>query len=124
MEAVQRVLSYSLVVISSSFSSVSFSSTTCKIAKFFLCRSPALSQTKDMIECVYASKEKFDTRCVAQRWPTQTMSKFFEEFLVHKYGLRSMAKGHEQAARTAVEKLEGEDNYVRVFGMTLRNEVR
>lgn len=76
-----------------------------------------------MIESVYASKEKFDVRCAAQRWPTQTLSKYFDEFFKHKYGLRSMARGHAEAVRKAVEAFEGEDNYVRVFGMTLRNEV-
>lgn len=73
---------------------------------------------------MYVSKEKFDQRCKAQRMPTQTLSRHLEEFLLHKYGLRSMAGGQAAAVRTAVEKFGGEDTAIRVFGMALRNEVR
>lgn len=39
---------------------------------------------QDLIASVYASKEKYDRHCVAQRLPSQTLSRHLDDFLVHR----------------------------------------
>lgn len=77
---------------------------------------------ENLMESVYASKEKFDGQCVAQRVPLRTLSKYLDEFLLYKYGLTSLAEEHAAVVRRAVHKFR-KDNGVRVFGMALRNKV-
>eukprot|EP00903_Cladosiphon_okamuranus_P006338 g6208.t2 len=86
-------------------------------------RELSLKQLHDLIASVYASKAKYDRHCVAQRLPSQTLSRHLDDFLVHRYGLTSMAKAQATALRKGVEKFRDDDNTVKVFELTLRNEV-
>ncbi len=40
---------------------------------------------QDLIAAVYASKEKYDRNCTAQRLPSQTLARHLDDFLVHRY---------------------------------------
>ncbi|CAN0403348.1 unnamed protein product, partial [Pylaiella littoralis] len=77
----------------------------------------------DLIASVYASKEKYDRLCATQRLPNQTMARHLDDFLVHRHGLTSMARAQAAALRSGVERFRENDNTVKVFEMTLRNEV-
>lgn len=43
---------------------------------------------QDLIAAVYASKEKYDRNCTAQRLPSQTLARHLDDFLVHRFVLR------------------------------------
>ncbi|CAN0514623.1 unnamed protein product, partial [Ectocarpus sp. 12 AP-2014] len=86
-------------------------------------RELSLKQLHDFIASVYASKEKYDLRCTAQRLPSQTLARHLDDFLVHRYGLTSMARAQAAALRVGVQRYRDADNAVKVFEMTLRNEV-
>ncbi|CAB1118558.1 unnamed protein product [Ectocarpus sp. CCAP 1310/34] len=86
-------------------------------------RELSLKQLHDFIASVYASKEKYDLRCTAQRLPSQTLARHLDDFLVHRYGLTSMARAQAAALRLGVQRYRDADNTVKVFEMTLRNEV-
>eukprot|EP00752_Nemacystus_decipiens_P014257 g12678.t1 len=86
-------------------------------------RELSLKQLHDLIASVYASKEKYDRHCVAQRLPNQTLARHLDDFLVHRYGLTSRAKAQATALRKGVEKYRDNDNAVKVFELTLRHEV-
>ncbi|CAM9487950.1 unnamed protein product [Ectocarpus sp. 13 AM-2016] len=86
-------------------------------------RELSLKQLHDFIASVYASKEKYDLRCTAQRLPSQTLARHLDDFLVHRYGLTSMARAQAAALRLGVQRYRDADNAVKVFDMTLRNEV-
>lgn len=47
-----------------------------------------------------------------------------DSFVFHRHGLTSMARAQAAALRSGVERFRKNDNTVKVFEMTLRNEVR
>ncbi|CAM9689410.1 unnamed protein product, partial [Scytosiphon promiscuus] len=84
---------------------------------------PASLHMQDLIASVYASKEKYDDRCASQRLPSQTLTRHLDDFLIHRYGLTLMAKDQAAALRRGMDKFRDNDNAVKVFELTLRNEV-
>ncbi|CAN0278384.1 unnamed protein product, partial [Hapterophycus canaliculatus] len=78
---------------------------------------------QDLIASVYVSKDKYDLRCASQRLPSQTLARHLEDFLTHRYGLTSMAKAQAAALRRGIDRFRDIDNAVKVFDLTLRNEV-
>jgi len=51
-------------------------------------RALSLKQLKDVIEEIYASKTKFDQRCIEGHQPRETMEQHMYTFLNQKYGLK------------------------------------
>jgi hypothetical protein len=90
-------------------------------------RALSLKQLKDVIEEIYASKTKFDLKCVEGHQPRETMEQHMYTFLNQKYGLKVIPTQNliiEWAAGIimGVKKYSQEDNDVMVFGKILKNE--
>ena len=54
-------------------------------------RELTLKQTKDFIEELYQAKSKFDQKCNENRQPLETMQQYMVNYLITKYGLKSLA---------------------------------
>ncbi|KAL0490135.1 hypothetical protein AKO1_009358 [Acrasis kona] len=83
----------------------------------------SLRQTKEIIDEIYASKAKFDQKCVDNKLPRETMEQHLYTFLNQKYGLKNLILDWASAIIQAVKKFTSEDNDVAVFGKILRNEI-
>uniref|UniRef100_A0A7S1KQN4 EF-hand domain-containing protein n=1 Tax=Percolomonas cosmopolitus TaxID=63605 RepID=A0A7S1KQN4_9EUKA len=82
-----------------------------------------LRQVKEIIEDIYASKAKFDSKCADNHLPRETMEQHLYTYLNQKYGLKNLILDWASAIIAAVKKYSAEDNYVCVFGKILRNEI-
>lgn len=51
-------------------------------------RALTLKQMKDVIEEIYASKAKYDQRCLEAKLPRETMEQHMYTYLNQKYGLK------------------------------------
>ena len=85
-------------------------------------RALSLKQLKDVIEEIYASKTKFDQRCVETHQPRETMEQHMYTFLNQKYGLKNLIIEWAAGIIMGVKKFSPEDNDVMVFGKILKNE--
>eukprot|EP01064_Diplonema_japonicum_P017936 TRINITY_DN2643_c0_g1_i1.p1 TRINITY_DN2643_c0_g1~~TRINITY_DN2643_c0_g1_i1.p1 ORF type:complete len:767 (+),score=265.50 TRINITY_DN2643_c0_g1_i1:80-2302(+) len=80
-------------------------------------------QLKEIIEDIYASKSKFDIKCLETHLPRETMEQHLYTYLNQKYGLKNLILDWAQAIINGVRKYSAEDNDVAVFGKILRNEI-
>jgi len=83
----------------------------------------SIRQLKEIIEDIYASKSKFDIKCLETHLPRETMEQHLYTYLNQKYGLKNLILDWAQAIINGVRKYSGEDNDVAVFGKILRNEI-
>ncbi|CAG9322690.1 unnamed protein product [Blepharisma stoltei] len=81
-----------------------------------------LRQLKDTILEIYASKAKFDQKCLDTKQPRETMEQHMYTFLNQKYGLKSLIIEWASAIISGIKRFSSEDNDVAVFGKILRNE--
>jgi len=82
-----------------------------------------LRQLKDMIEEIYASKQRFDEKCAESKLPRETMEQHLYTFLNQKYGLKSLILELASSIIQGIKRYGAEDNDVAVFGKILRNEI-
>eukprot|EP01028_Stygiella_incarcerata_P011364 TRINITY_DN640_c0_g1_i1.p1 TRINITY_DN640_c0_g1~~TRINITY_DN640_c0_g1_i1.p1 ORF type:complete len:822 (-),score=313.57 TRINITY_DN640_c0_g1_i1:462-2927(-) len=82
-----------------------------------------LRQLKEVMEEIYASKLRFDSKCQDMHTPRETMEQHVYTFLNQKYGLKSLIVEWASAIINGVREFSEKDNDVRVFGMILRNEI-
>jgi Ca2+-binding EF-hand superfamily protein len=83
----------------------------------------SLKQLREMIDEIYASKARFDQKCVDNQLPRETMEQHLYTYLNQKYGLKNLILEWASAIIQAIKKFSAEDNSVAVFGKILRNEV-
>eukprot|EP01063_Lacrimia_lanifica_P005883 TRINITY_DN13544_c0_g1_i1.p1 TRINITY_DN13544_c0_g1~~TRINITY_DN13544_c0_g1_i1.p1 ORF type:complete len:715 (+),score=385.54 TRINITY_DN13544_c0_g1_i1:85-2229(+) len=83
----------------------------------------SIRQLKEIIEDIYASKSKFDIKCLETHLPRETMEQHLYTYLNQKYGLKNLILDWAQAIINGVRKYSAEDNDVAVFGKILRNEI-
>jgi hypothetical protein len=81
-----------------------------------------LKQLRDVIEEIYASKQKYDQRCQDSQQPRETMEQHMHNFLNQKYGLKRLINDWASAILAGVERFARDDNDVAVFGKVLRNQ--
>merc|ERR1711934_805432 len=86
-------------------------------------RELSLEQLCTFINELYASKEKYDTKCREAKLPRETMEQHLYTYLNQKYGLKSLIIEWASAVMAAVKKYSEQDNDVAVFGRILRNEI-
>jgi hypothetical protein len=86
-------------------------------------RELTLRQLLEFINELYASKEKYDTKCREAKLPRETMEQHLYTYLNQKYGLKSLIIEWASAVMAAVKKYADDDNDVAVFGKILRNEI-
>ena len=81
-------------------------------------RSLSLRQLKEIIEDLYASKSKFDIKCLETHLPRETMEQHLYTYLNQKYGLKNLILDWAQAIINGVRKYSGE---VRAFPPSTRS---
>lgn len=86
-------------------------------------KSLTLRQLKDLIEEIYASKQKFDEKCAESRLPRETMEQHLYTYLNQKYGLKNIILDYASSIVQGIKRYSTEDNDVAVFGKILRNEI-
>merc|ERR1711871_269711 len=77
----------------------------------------------EVIQEVYASKSKFDKKCIESRLPRETMEQHLYTFLYQKYGLRSLMVDWASAIIKGVKYYSDVDIVANCFGKILRNEL-
>mmetsp|Transcript_7098 Transcript_7098/g.12989 ORF Transcript_7098/g.12989 Transcript_7098/m.12989 type:complete len:521 (+) Transcript_7098:33-1595(+) len=82
-----------------------------------------LRQLKEMIDEIYASKKKFDAKCIELQQTRETMEQHMITFFNQKYGLKNLTQEWCASVFKAVAKFEGDDSEVSTFGHILRHEV-
>lgn len=82
-----------------------------------------LKQTKDIIEEIYESKNKYDVTCMENRIPRETMEQHMYTYLNQKYGLKSLILEMASALHHSVLKYADEDNECAVFYKIVKNEI-
>eukprot|EP00761_Pharyngomonas_kirbyi_P009681 gb/GECH01009699.1/.p1 GENE.gb/GECH01009699.1/~~gb/GECH01009699.1/.p1 ORF type:complete len:965 (+),score=295.88 gb/GECH01009699.1/:1-2895(+) len=83
----------------------------------------SLKQMRDVIEDIYASKQRFDEKCKEQKLPRETMEQHLFTYLNQKYGLRSIILDWAYAIIDGIKKFSPEDNDVCVFGKILKHDI-
>lgn len=83
----------------------------------------SLKQIREIIDEIYASKSKFDQKCVDNQLPRETMEQHLYTYLNQKYGLKNLILEWASAITQGVKKYTPDDNSVAVFGKILRNEI-
>ena len=81
-----------------------------------------LRQLKEVIEEIYASKAKYDERCLENKMPRETMEQHMYNYLNTKYGLKNLIVDWASSIVVSVKKHTGKDNDITLFGKILRNE--
>ena len=71
-------------------------------------RSLSLRQLKEIIEDLYASKSKFDIKCLETHLPRETMEQHLYTYLNQKYGLKNLILDWAQAIINGVRKYSAE----------------
>ncbi|OMJ83740.1 hypothetical protein SteCoe_15282 [Stentor coeruleus] len=79
-------------------------------------------QTKDFIEEIYQVKVKYDQKCNENRQIIETLPQYLPNYLITKYGLKSLANEWMAAIDKAVNKYSY-DIDVQLFGKIMKNEV-
>jgi hypothetical protein len=81
-----------------------------------------LRQLKEIIEEIYASKAKYDERCLMNKMPRETMEQHMYNYLNTKYGLKNLILDWASSIVSSIKKHSSKDNDVAVFGKILKNE--
>lgn len=72
---------------------------------------------------IYTSKQKYNTFCLENRQPLETMETYMYTFLNQKYGLKSLAIEWAMSIVNGIKKYGLEDPEIATFGKMLRNQV-
>jgi hypothetical protein len=83
----------------------------------------SLRQLKELVDEIYASKKKFDSKCIELQQTRETMEQHMVTFFNQKYGLKNLTQEWCASTLKAVAKFEGEDSEVSTFANILRHEV-
>jgi len=78
---------------------------------------------REQIGEIYASKLKYDERCLASKIPRETMEQHMYTYLWRKHGLKHIVVENASSILQGVQKYSSVDNDVLVFGKILRHEV-
>ncbi|KAL3669852.1 hypothetical protein V7S43_005229 [Phytophthora oleae] len=84
-------------------------------------RNLSLKQLVDLINCVYASKVKYDTRVTTASAPRETMEQHLYTYLNTRFGLPKLIVDYASAVWKAAEHFARRDNDAAVFVALLRN---
>lgn len=82
-----------------------------------------LRQLRELIDEIYASKKKFDSKCIEMQQTRETMEQHMITFFNQKYGLKNLTQEWCASVFKAVARFEGEDSEVNTFAHILRHEV-
>ncbi|KAG9396206.1 EF-hand domain [Carpediemonas membranifera] len=80
-------------------------------------------QLRDLIEELYESKSRYDSRVSEGGQPPETMEQHLYTFLNHRYGLRQLVVDWAASIKRAIAEFESMDNDVAVFARIMRNEI-
>lgn len=86
-------------------------------------RELTLKQLKETIEEIYASKVKFDEKCLESSQPRETMDQFLHTYLNQKYGLKSLIVEWSVLILKATEKYESQDAEICLFSKILSHRI-
>lgn len=76
-----------------------------------------------MIQEIYTSKNKFDSKCQQNRLPQETMEEYMYTFLNQKYGLRSLTITWASSLINGIRKYSKLDFEILQFGKILRGKI-
>ncbi|KAJ8561593.1 hypothetical protein ON010_g8089 [Phytophthora cinnamomi] len=86
-------------------------------------RNLSLKQLVDLINCVYASKAKYDTRATSAGAPRETMEQHLYTYLNTRFGLPKLIVDYASAVWKAAEHFARRENDAAVFVALLRNRL-
>ncbi|KAK1931157.1 hypothetical protein P3T76_013346 [Phytophthora citrophthora] len=86
-------------------------------------RNLSLKQLVDLINCVYASKVKYDIRATTASAPRETMEQHLYTYLNTRFGLPKLIVDYASAVWKAAEYFARRDNDAAVFVALLRNRL-
>ncbi|ETK74103.1 hypothetical protein F441_19435 [Phytophthora nicotianae CJ01A1] len=86
-------------------------------------RNLSLKQLVDLINCVYASKVKYDIRATTAGAPRETMEQHLYTYLNTRFGLPKLIVEHASAVWKAAEYFARRENDAAVFVALLRNRL-
>ena len=83
----------------------------------------SLKQVTDLIFEIYQCKSKYDTKCMQNKLPRETMEEFMYTHLNQRYGLRSLTITWAQNLIIGIKNYSKTDFEVYQFGKILRGQV-
>ena len=81
-----------------------------------------IKQLKELIQDMYAQKQKYDQKCVENKLPRETMEQYMYTYLNQRYGLKNLIIEWATCIINGIKQYSSEDNDVSLFGKILRNE--
>ena len=81
-----------------------------------------LRQLKEVINDMYAQKQKYDQKCSEVHMPKETMEQYMYTYLNQKYGLKNLIIEYVVAIVNGIKLYQHEDHEIMLFGKILKND--
>ncbi|KAF1318543.1 hypothetical protein FI667_g13800, partial [Globisporangium splendens] len=104
-------------------STVAVATTAVMIPTATRIRSLTLKQLVDLIHCITASKQKYDTKCFDVGAPRETMEQHMYTYLNQRFGLHVLTVEYASAIWKGCEQFAAQENDAAMFLALLHNQV-